>query len=68
MTKAMNLLGTGLVIGSFVVATLWVPLVLVYPPLYIPGHEVTDYITLTILMLFITSIAGLSVRVANDTQ
>lgn len=67
-TKAMNLLGTGLVIGSFVVATLWVPLVLVYPPLYTPGHEVIDYITLTVLLLFISSIAGLTIRVANDAQ
>ena len=68
MTKTMNLLGTGLVIGSFIVATLWVPLVLVYPPLYIPGHEVTDYITLTVLTLFIVSIAGLAIRVVNDTR
>jgi hypothetical protein len=66
MTKAMNLLGTGLVIGSFVVATLWVPLVLVYPPLYTPGHDVTDCIALIVLMLFIISITGLAIRMAND--
>ncbi len=66
MTKVLNFLGTGLVIGSFVAATLWVPLVLVYPPLYTPGHEVTDYVTVVVLGLFIISIAGLAIRIASD--
>jgi len=67
-TKAMNLLGTGLVIGSFVVAMLWVPLVLVYPPLYTPGQEVIDYATITVASLLVASVVGLSIRLANDTD
>ena len=66
MTKILNLVGTGLVIGSFVVAVLWVPLVLVYPPLYIPGHEVINYATTTVLGLLIMAIIGLSIQLAND--
>ena len=67
-TKAMNLLGTGLVIGSFVVAMLWVPQDLVYPPLYTPGQEVIDYSTITVASLLVVSVVGLSIRLANDTD
>ncbi len=68
MTKILNLLGTGLVISSFTVATLWLPLVLMYPPLYTPGQELVDYATVTVAGLLVVAVLGLSIRLANDAE
>ncbi len=68
MTKILNLLGTGLVIGSFIAATLWLPLVLMYPPLYTPGQELVDYATVTVAGLLVVAVLGLSIRLANDAE